>query len=306
MSTEGHDGERNAADQSPETPGRSKSLASGASKPVIFAVDSGAESFLRIEYGLHRRYGVEYQVVCESSAMWAMKKLRELKAAGEEVALVVADQWMPDIRGTEFLARARRLFPIAKRVLLLEWGDRTSQEPVLQAMTLGHIDYYVNKPERPGDEHFHRMIAEFLYDWAKVHRPVFKEVRLVGERLSARSHELRNILNRNGVLHEFYAADSEEGRELLARVGKTSAKLPVVVLYNGKVFEDPSNAELADALGFNRPLDRRDFDLIIVGAGPAGLAAAVYGASEGLRACLVRFTLPSPAASVSGGSWPPR
>ncbi len=287
MPTEGQSEEKSTFYQDQEDLGRNAPSASGASKPVIFAVDAGAESFLKIEYGLRRRYGVEYRVVCESSAMWGMKKLRELKEAGEKVALVLADQWMPDISGTEFLARARHLFPTAKRVLLVEWGDRTTQEPVLKAMTFGHIDYYANKPERPGDEHFHRMIAEFLYDWAKANRPVFTEIRVVGERLSARSHELRDILNRNGVLHEFHAADSEEGRALLARVGKSSAKLPMVVLYSGKVLEDPSNVELADAFGVNRPLDGHEFDLIIVGAGPAGLAAAVYGASEGLSTLIL-------------------
>jgi thioredoxin reductase (NADPH) len=284
MSTEGRDDEKRAADQGLETPVQHKPLASSASKPVIFAVDSGAESFLRIQYGLRRRYGAEYQVVCESSAMWGMKRLRELKTAAEEVALVLADQWMPDITGTEFLARARRLFPAAKRALLVEWGDRTTQEPVLGAMALGHIDYYANKPEGPGDEHFHKMIAEFLYDWAKVNRPVFKEMRVVGERWSARSHELRDILNRNGILHEFLPVDSSEGKALLDRMGKTSVRLPVVALYSGRVLEDPSNAELADAyLGTEASsLEKREFDLVVVGAGPAGLAAAVYGASEGL------------------------
>jgi thioredoxin reductase (NADPH) len=258
-----------------------------ASKPVIFAVDAGAESFPRIEYGLRRRYGVEYRVICETSAMWGMKRLRDLKAAGEEVALILADQWMPDIAGDEFLARAGQLFPTAKRAVLVEWGDRTTQEPVLRAMTLGHIDYYVNKPERPGDEYFHRMIAEFIYDWAKAHRPVFAEIRLVGEQWSARSHELRDILNRNGILHEFYAADTEAGQRLLTRFGKDSARFPVVILYDGQVLEDPSNADLADAFGVNRELNRRSFDLVLVGAGPAGIAAAVYGASEGLSTLIV-------------------
>ncbi len=195
---------------------------------MIFAVDAGAESFLRIEHGLRRRYGGEYQVMCETSAMWGMKRLKDLKAAGEEVALILADQWMPDIEGGEFLARASRLFPTAKRAVLIEWGDRTAQEPVLRAMTLGDIDYYINKPGRPGDEYFHKMVAEFLYDWAKAHRPAFAEMRVVGERWSARSHELRDILNRNGILHEFYAADTEAGQQFLARLGKGSAKLPVV------------------------------------------------------------------------------
>jgi thioredoxin reductase (NADPH) len=284
MSTEGRDNEKRVADQGLETPVQHKPLASRASKPVIFAVDSGAESFLRIQYGLRRRYGAEYQVVCESSAMWGMKRLRELKAVGEEVALVLADQWMPDIIGTEFLARARRLFPAAKRALLVEWGDRTTQEPVLGAMALGHIDYYANKPEGPGDEHFHKMIAEFLYDWAKVNRPVFKEMRVVGERWSARSHELRDILNRNGILHEFLPANSSEGRALLDQMGKTPVRLPIVALHSGGVLEDPSNAELADAYLDTEAssLEGRAFDLVVVGAGPAGLAAAVYGASEGL------------------------
>src|SRR5215208_4519999 len=281
MSADGHDVKRPAHEAS-DIPVRDVSIDVHARKPVIFAVDAGVTSFGRIEYGLRRRYGVEYQVICETSAMWGMKKLRDLRAAGEEVALILADQWMPDITGDEFLARASQLFPTAKRAVLVEWGDRRIQEPVLRAMTLGHIDYYVNKPERPGDEYFHRMIAEFIYDWAKAHRPVFAEIRVVGEQWSARSHQLKDILNRNGILHEFHAADTEVGREFLAQIGKSSARFPVVVLYDGQVLEDPSNAELADAFGVNRELDRRNFDLVIVGAGPAGLAAAVYGASEGL------------------------
>src|ERR671910_1567685 len=255
-----------------------------ASKPVIFAVDAGAESFPRIEYGLRRRYGDEYRVICETSAMWGMKRLKDLKAAGAEVALILADQWMPDISGAEFLARAGRLFPTAKRAVLVEWGDRTTQEPVLRAMTLGHIDYYVNKPERPGDEYFHRMIAEFIYDWAKAHRPVFAEIRLVGEQWSARSHELRNILNRNGILHEFLDARTEQGQKFLAGVGKPPAKLPLVVLHDGRVLENPSNAELADAyLGVDAIPSEEDFDLVILGAGPAGLAAGGYRAPGGVR-----------------------
>jgi thioredoxin reductase (NADPH) len=281
MSDDGHD-EKRPAHAASDVPIRDVSIDVHARKPVIFAVDAGVASFGRIEYGLRRRYGVEYQVICETSAMWGMKKLRDLRAAGEEVALILADQWMPDITGDEFLARASQLFPTAKRAVLVEWGDRRIQEPVLRAMTVGHIDYYVNKPERPGDEYFHRMIAEFIYDWAKAHRPVFAEIRVVGEQWSARSHELKDILNRNGVLHEFHAADTEVGREILARIGKSSARFPVVVIYDGQVLEDPSNAELVDALGVNRELDRQNFDLVIVGAGPAGLAAAVYGASEGL------------------------
>ena len=268
---------------------RTEAPASSQAKPVIFAVDAGAESFLRLEYGLRRRYEPDYRVICETSAMWAVKRLGELKATGEEVALILADQWMPDIPGAEFLAQARQLFPASRRGLLVEWGDRTTQDAVLWAMALGHIDYYVNKPERPGDENFHRMVAEFLYDWAKANRPVFKEIQLVGEQWSARSHELRNILNRNGILHEFLDARTEQGQKLLAEVGKSSAKLPLVVLHDGRVLEDPSNAELADAyLGVDaNASEEEEFDLVILGAGPAGLAAGVYGASEGMSTLVV-------------------
>jgi thioredoxin reductase (NADPH) len=287
MSTDGPDDKRSITHEEHPAPVQGTYPGSSSSKPVIFAVDAGVESFARIEYGLRRRYGVDYRVVCESSAMGAMKTLRELKAAGEKVALVLADQWMPDISGVEFLARARQLFPSTKRAVLIEWGDRSTQGPVLRAMTLGHIDYYINKPERPGDENFHRMIAEFLYDWAKVNRPVYKEIEVVGEREAPRSQELRDILNRHGVLHAFYPVESMEGQELLARVGKTSAALPVLVLFGKQVLIDPSNAELADAFGVNRPLEQREVDLVIVGAGPAGLAAAVYGASEGLSTLIL-------------------
>jgi thioredoxin reductase (NADPH) len=284
MATDGHE---QAGSSGREDPVRGGSSERGATRPVVFAVDAGAESFARIELGLRRRYGNDFRVICETSAMWGLKRLRDMKAAGEEVVLILADQWMPDITGVEFLARASRLFPTSKRAVLVEWGDRTTQEPVLGAMTLGHIDYYVNKPERPGDEYFHKMIAEFLYDWAKAHRPVFAELRVVGEQWSPRSHQLRDVLNRNGVLHEFYAAESEAGQQLLARLGRNSARLPVVALYDGQVLEDPSNADLVDAFGLNRQLGRRRFDLLIVGAGPAGLAAAVYGASEGLSTLIV-------------------
>ena len=268
------------------SPASSRAAAQG-SKPMLVVADSGSVSFRRIEHELKKRYDKDYQVVSIPSSKWGIKRLREFKAAGQEMALVLADQWMPDMSGTEFVAQARQLFPSAKRALLIAWGDRTAQEPILRSMTLGHIDYYVNKPEQPGDEHFHRLISEFLYEWTKAHRPAFHEIRIVGEKRSTRSQALRDICNRNGVLYEFYESDSEQGCELLAQFGKSSANLPVVILYNGKVLEDPSNIELADAFGINRSLEQRAFDLLIVGAGPAGLAAAVYGASEGLSTLIL-------------------
>jgi thioredoxin reductase (NADPH) len=160
-------------------------------------------------------------------------------------------------------------------------------------MALGQIDYYVPKPERPPDEEFHRSIAQFLDEWTRDYRPASVAVRLVGEPWSARSHELRDVLSRSGIPHTFSSADSKEGRELLARVDKTLARLPVVIVFDRLVLVDPDNAEIVDAFelispfGLNTLSDVRDFDLVIIGAGPAGLAAAVYGSSEGLRTVVV-------------------
>jgi thioredoxin reductase (NADPH) len=260
---------------------------SRAKKPVLLAVDDEVGALREISRELHQRYGADYRVVCERSAEAGLIKLRELEAAGDEVALVLADQWMTEMTGTDFLTRVRETHPTAKRALLVAWGDRTAPGDILQAMSLGRIDYYVNKPWGASDERFHRVIAEFLYDWAKDHLPKFEEIRVVGEQWSPRSHELRDLLGRNGVLHTFHTADSQEGRELLARVGHGSDRLPVVVLFDGQVLVDPSNAEIADACWRNPSLERSSFDLVVIGAGPAGLAAAVYGASEGLDTLIV-------------------
>jgi len=261
---------------------------SRTSRPVLLAVDEDAEALGRIKRELRNRYGDDYRVVCASSAEVAMKRLRELKAAGEEVAVVLADQWMPGMSGMEFLAQVRQLHPTAKRALLVAWDDKTAHEPILRSMALGLIDYYVCKPWGSPDERFHRVVGEFIYDWAKDRLPRFEEVCVVGERGAPRSYELRDLLGRNGVLYTFHPADSKEGRELLAQIGHSSARLPVLVLFDGQVLVDPSNAEIADAAcGVKSALRQSSFDLVVIGAGPAGLTAAVYGASEGLDTLVV-------------------
>ncbi len=263
-------------------------MSSRPSRPVLLAVDETAESLGKVERELHNRYGDDYRVVCESSTEAAMKRLLDLKAAGEEVAVVLADQWLTGTTGVEFLGRIRQLYPTAKRALLTAWGDNTVQEPILRSMALGLIDYYVNKPWGSPDERFHRVIGEFLYEWAKDRLPRFEEIRVVGEREAPRCHELRDLLGRNGLLYTFYSVDSKEGQELLAQVGHSSTRLPVLILFDGQVLVDPSNAEIADAAcGVKSVLKQPNFDLIVIGAGPAGLAAAVYAASEGLDTLVV-------------------
>ena len=163
---------------------------SHVTKPVLLAVDGEAESLRKIERELRSRYGADYRVVCESSSKAAMARLRGFKEAGEDVAVVLADQWMPGMSGVEFLTQAQRLYPTAKRALLSACIHTTLQIPFLLSTALGRIDYYVNKPWCSSDVRFHRIIAEFLYDWPKDHLPRFVEIRVVGEQCSPRSHEL--------------------------------------------------------------------------------------------------------------------
>ena len=258
-----------------------------ASRPVLLAVDDDVADLRGISRELHKRYGEDYSVVCERSPDAALGRLRELEEADEEVALVLADQWMAEMSGPDFLTRAGEISSTAKRALMVDWGDRAAVRPLHQAMALGRIDYYVTKPYGRHDERFHRVISEFLYDWSKDRIPKFDEIRVVGEQWSPRSYELRDLLGRNGVLHTFHPSDSREGRELLARVGHEEGPLPVVALFDGQVLVDPTNSDIADACGVNPTWEKSDFDLVIVGAGPSGLAAAVYAASEGLDTLIV-------------------
>jgi thioredoxin reductase (NADPH) len=260
---------------------------------VLLVVEDNPEDLELIAHELLKRYGEDYHVVWESSTEAGMKRLRECEAAGEDVALVLADQWVPQMTGAEFLARARDVYPDTKRVLLVSQGDSTIREPLLRSTALGEIDYYVVKPWRSPDEAFHRVITEFLDEWTGAHRPGFVALRVVGERWSARSHEIRDLWSRSGVPLEFHAADSEKGKQLLARWDASPDRLPVVIIFDQRALVDPSNAEMVDAFaqsipfGVNIRPDQRNFDLVIVGAGPAGLAAAVYGASEGLDTLVV-------------------
>ncbi|MGY1688112.1 FAD-dependent oxidoreductase [Geodermatophilus sp. SYSU D00867] len=250
-------------------------------RPVLMAVDDDPAALRPVQEELTKRYGTDYDVRCLTSAEEALGDLARVRAAGGEVALVLADQWMPGMTGVEFLDRVRALHPEARRSVLITWHDR-STAPVLPVSVLRQIDW-VTKPWQPGDEHFHQAIGQFLYQWALPNRPRFLAARVVGERWTARSHEIRDLLSRNSVAYGFHDVASEEGRALLREVGRPAARLPVVVLFDGRVLEDPSGLEIADALGVRTRPDPRPHDVTVVGAGPAGLAAAVYGASEGLR-----------------------
>jgi thioredoxin reductase (NADPH) len=252
-------------------------------RPVILAVEGEPDAFSTIERELSERYGADYEIVCEASATSGLRALAQIKDRGGQVAVVLAALWMPDTTGPEFLMSAHALHPAAKRAVTVTWGERNAGEALQQAIALGQVDDWIAKPWVPGDEHFHQGVGTFLYEWARQHGPGFEAVRVVGEPWSARSHELRDFLSRNSILFSFTGVDTEEGRVLLERLGVEAAELPVAVTFDGLVMPNPSNAEIAASLGVNVRPQASGYDVTIIGAGPAGLAAAVYAASEGLH-----------------------
>jgi thioredoxin reductase (NADPH) len=261
------------------------------STPRILVVEDENDARALIRGELERRYGSDYSVSCEGSGQAALAKLERWRAAGEPVALILTDQWMPDLTGEEFLTRAKTLFPEAKRALLVDfgaWGDRQTADAMLRSMARGRMDYYVLKPGRRADEYFHRSVTEFLHEWSRASSASPKEIAVICERSESRSHELRDLLARNGVPHVVHERDSAAGRQILSEAGLEGTRDPVVVLQGGAVLVNPTNAELADAYGVSTTLEGRShFDLVVVGAGPAGLAAAVYASSEGLDSLVV-------------------
>ena len=253
-------------------------------RPVLFALDDDPQQLEAVAQELQRRYGSDYEVVCESSVDAGLAALEAVRTRGGAVAVLLVDTWLPGMTGVEFLARAHHLHPDARRILLLDWGDRRLGEVLPRAGSLGEVDDWVSKPWRLGDEHFHQGVSAFLYSWARTHQPTVEAVRIVGEQWSARSHGLRDILSRSGVRFGFYAVDSADGRALLDKAGVGAAELPVVITYDGRVLVKPSNTELVAAMGVSTSGNpETTYDVLIIGAGPAGIAAAVYAASEGLH-----------------------
>ena len=258
-------------------------------KPLLLAVDEDREALEGLRTQLVHRYARDYDVECLTDPDEAVRTLTELAQRGEEVALVLAPTAFARATGRHLLERVHQLHPHAKRALLVAadvWLDQPAAAAIRDAMALGRIDYFVPRPAGSPDEVFHDAVSSFLLEWATERRLVPQTVHIVAETWSGRAHELRGAFEQCAVPHTFFLAESDEGRELLARAG-THAKLPLMVLPDGRVLSDPSNAQIAEAAGAPAEFEQRVYDVVIVGAGPAGLSAAVYGASEGLRILVV-------------------
>ena len=261
-------------------------------RPAIVAVDPDPDAIERIADELNR-YERDYRIVCGRSIEDALRELEAMHRTGGRVAVVLAARGAEGIRGEELLERVSELHPQTKRGLLIDfgaWGDEETAVVIREAMARGHIDYYVLKPWSEPDELFHRTVCEFLHEWRRGSAQGRRELTVVADRFSPRGFELRNLLARNGVPHAFQASDSEEGRRLLAARGRTEPSEPIVLLPDNSVLVDPSNQDLAEKgyrVRTRLGQDSGPFDVAIVGAGPAGLAAAVYASSEGLRTLVV-------------------
>ena len=277
-----------AADE--ELAAAERSDAAGAQAAiVIVGREPGARAILHRD--LSKRYGADYQIVVCDRPGQLEPWMRDLRAAGLPVALVIAGVGAADPDGIEVLATVRAIDPRALRVAAVGWGDWPSLRSVFDAVTVGKIDHWVTCPAQAPAEEFHRSITEFLREWASQRSGGFEAVQVIGERWSARSQELRDLLSRHRIPAGFYDATSARARQILRELGLDSPELPVVVLAfaaEQRTLVNPSNLEIADALGPMRPIAPGEvFDVAVVGAGPAGLAAAVGTSSEGLSTVMV-------------------
>jgi len=269
-------------------------------KPVLLTVDDDPEVLRAVERDLRRRYAERYRVLRADSGATALEALRGLKRRGDSVALLLVDQRMPQMTGVEFLGQAIQIFPDAKRVLLTAYADT---DAAIRAINDAQIHHYLLKPWDPPEEHLYPVLDDLLDDWMGSHRPLMEGVRVLGTRWSPNAYAIRDFLTRNQTPYQWIdvetAGQVAEVRRLVEAAGAEVASLPKVLFPDGTSLADPSVGELAERLGLRIRPEVAFYDLVIVGGGPAGLAAAVYGASEGLSTVLIEMEAPGGQAGMS-------
>ncbi|CAN5191501.1 FAD-dependent oxidoreductase [soil metagenome] len=265
--------------------------------PIIFSIDDDQQVLQAIQHDLRQQYRKKYRILCTTSAKEALDSLPELKKKGEEVALFLSDQRMPTMNGVEFLSQARKIFPNAKRALLTAYSDI---DAAVRAINEVQLDYYIAKPWDPPEEKLYPVLDDLLSDWQSDYRPPYEGLKLVGYQFSPRSHELKDFLAGNLFPYQWLdIEDDPHAQELLDLHGIERTDLPVVVLGDGTVLKQPTIGDVGGKVGLQPKATHDLYDLAIIGAGPAGLAAAVYGGSEGLRTILVDKRAPGGQAGTS-------
>ena len=269
-------------------------------KPILLSVDDDSDVLRAVERDLRSQYGAQYRVMASDSPEGALDLLNELKVRNDSVALLLADQRMPRMDGVEFLQQAMGIFPSAKRALLTAYADTSA---AISAINRASINYFFLKPWDPPAEHLYPQLDDLLDDWQASYRPTFEGIRLLGTRWSRRSYELRDFLARNHIPYQWIdvelSTNDPETKQLLEALGLEAASLPVVLFPDGTKLLESVPADVAQKVGLRTRAQTSFYDLAIVGGGPAGLAAAVYGASEGLKTVMIEREAPGGQAGMS-------
>lgn len=267
-------------------------------KPVVLTVDDDPDVLQTVSRDLRHQYGDRFRIVRANSGMSALKAIEQLKLRNEVVALFLVDQRMPQMGGVEFLEQAKNIFPDAKRVLLTAYADTNA---AIQSINSAKLDYYLLKPWNPPEEKLYPVLDDLLDDWLAAFRPPFQGIRVIGNRWSRFSHQTKDFLARNQIPYQWLDIELEPEAAELITYAQTDNKqcLPLVVLADGSYLIQPSNLEIANKIGLQTQAERPFYDLAIVGGGPAGLAAAVYGASEGLTTIIIEREAPGGQAGSS-------
>lgn len=265
--------------------------------PTIFIVAHEPSVLDSLGADLNRRFGNDFRICSAGAPSRGLEMLSEYARRGEPVALLIADQHMPETTGVDFLIEAQKLHPSAKRILLVE-RDYTHANPIVPAMSLGQIDYHLVKPWHP-ELGLYPAVSGFLAAWSASQEAGFHLFRIVAPRQHARASEIRDLLTRFNIPYAFHVNETPEGRRLLREVGRDTTDVPIVVRHDGRIFVDPSTADLIEAVGGGTTIDAETYDVVIVGAGPAGLAAAVYASSEGLTTTVLEREISGGQAGTS-------
>jgi thioredoxin reductase (NADPH) len=253
--------------------------------PVLFVLDDDREALASVATALRRRFGADYQIMTDSRPAAALAWIEQACERGETIALVIAGVRSSETTSLDWLARVHALCPRASRCVMISYGEAGTYPLVQRALVLGQVDTYLVTPLGDPEERLYPVVSEILGAWTKVTRPRVPVLRIVGERWSPRGHELRDLLERASVPYQFFAHDEDEGRALLRQLRHTGA-LPAVI-FRDQCLGDPTNSEIAHMLGVNTEPQGGLYDLVVIGGGPAGLATAVYGASDGLRTIVI-------------------